>query len=291
MAMRIVITGSRGLLGRYLLTELKSRGHAVVEYDLSLGHDVRNQNAMLDATEGCDGVVHLASPSSSILFDADPIGCWNSTLVPLHALLAEPHGRLIVPSSGTVYGQSKPPSREGDWLSPVSSTYAKAKLESERLALHSRALGVDVSICRIFTGYGGQEHHKVGYASQVFAATEAAISGDPYAVFGDGLQSRDFVHASDVATAIRLMLETPHCPPVVNIGSGQSTTVNELVRLIRSEVEPAFSVRYVPAPATYVAVTRADLNIARTALGFEPRMSFRDGLQEVCASLVAPDRQ
>ena len=278
--MRVLVTGSRGLLGRYLCPHLLGHGHAVVEYDLVLGDDVRDASRLAAAFAGVDAVVHLASPSSSILFDADPAGCWQATLAPLVTLLRDFRGRVVVPSSGTVYGEVSPTSREDSWLPPVSSTYARAKQESERLVLHARATGAPAALLRVFTGYGGHEGHKVGFASQPFMLVEAALRGDGFDVYGDGTQSRDFVHAHDVARAVRLMLERDDCPPLVNVGSGAATSVNDLVALVRRVTGRPLRVRHTVRPASYVADTCADLALARRALGFAPAVSLVDGLAE-----------
>lgn len=278
--MKVLVTGSRGLLGRYLCAHLLAHHHEVVEYDLVLGRDVRDERGLAAAFADVDGLVHLASPSSSILFDADPLGCWAATLDPLATMLRDFTGRVVVPSSGTVYGDASPTSREDSWLPPVSSIYARAKQESERLVLHARAVGASASVLRVFTGYGGHEGHKVGYASQPFMLVEAALRHRTFDVFGDGEQSRDFVHALDVARAIRLMLEADDCPPVINVGSGHATSVNHLIRLVRQVTGRALDVRHTERPAAYVASTCADVSLARRALGFVPAVALADGLAE-----------
>ena len=278
--MKVLVTGSRGLLGRYLCPHLLAHRHEVVEYDLVRGDDVRDESRFAAALVGVDAVVHLASPSSSILFDADPAGCWRATLAPLVALLRDFRGRVVVPSSGTVYGDASLNSREDSWLPPVSSTYARAKQESERLVLHARAAGAPASLLRIFTGYGGHEGHKVGFASQPFMLVEAALRDENFDVYGDGTQSRDFVHAHDVARAIRLMLETDDGPPLVNVGSGCATSVNHLVGLVRQVTGRPLRVRYTVRPAAYVADSCADVGLARRALGFATTISLLDGLVE-----------
>ena len=88
---------------------------------------------------------------------------------------------------------------------------------------------------------------------------------------------------------MRLMVEATSCPPVINVGSGHSTSVNALMDVIRQETQLDLDVEHVELPHAYVDSTCADLTVARTALGFEPRVSLREGIREVHASFLAQE--
>lgn len=288
--MDILITGHRGVLGRALANELLQRGHSIRGFDLLDGMDVENWDLLCESLRYADATVHLAGPSSSILFDREPALSWRNTVLPLYRLLGSGFGGYILyPSSATVYGARTLPSQEGDYLQVSTSLYANAKRECERLCMQAATAGANVVICRIFTGYGADESRKAGYSSPPYEFMRSAVSGAEVTIFGNGEQIRDFVYADDVARAMACILEIRPKSQIFNIGTGVSHSFNEVVSLIRELLSSEPVVRRVSMPGNYIRYSVANIERARKELGWSPLVSLADGLSAILRELKQPE--
>lgn len=242
------------------------------------------------------------------------------TAVLLEALCEHPVERLVVASSMSIYGEGayadakgrlhtvpeRPLSqlRAGEWevrgsngspIRPVptpetktpvpSSVYALSKYDQERLCLVvGGAYGIESVALRLFNVFGPRQALSNPYTGVMAIFASRYLNGLPPLIYEDGRQRRDFVNVHDVARAFRLALEAPQAPgQVFNIGSGQSVTVLEIAERMASvldcqEIEPQVTGNY---RAGDIRHCFADIARAREILGYEPQVSFEEGLAEL----------
>jgi dTDP-L-rhamnose 4-epimerase len=244
----------------------------------------------------------------------------GGTAVLLDALLHHPVKRLVVASSMSVYGEGlyrtsegqarepgergldqlragrwEPEDERGDPLTPVptpetktpclASVYALSKYAQERLALITgRAYGIPVVALRFFNVYGPRQALSNPYTGVLAIFAARLLNGAAPIVYEDGYQQRDFVSVHDVARACLQALTHPDAPgQTVNVGSGQPHTVRDVAALLarmlgRRHIEPVVSDKY---RAGDIRHCFADISRARQVLGFEPRVTLREGLEEL----------
>jgi dTDP-L-rhamnose 4-epimerase len=253
------------------------------------------------------------------------------TAVLLQALIANPVERLVVASSMSLYGEGlcrdaagrlvaaertreqlvqrrwEPVGEDGAPLEPVptpetkapalASIYALSKYDQERMSLLvGEAYGIPTTALRLFNVYGTRQSLSNPYTGVLAIFASRYLNGRPPLVNEDGLQRRDFVSVTDVARACRLALEAPGAAgEVFNVGSGRSFTVLEVAERLaaavgREDVEPEVTQRYRVGDIRHCF---ADIGKARRVLGYEPEVTFEDGLVELAEWLegqIAHDR-
>jgi dTDP-L-rhamnose 4-epimerase len=260
------------------------------------------------------------------MYDIEPYVRVNElgTAMLLQALSRRPVERLVVASSMSIYGEglyrladqseitvderSIEQLRNGEWelhvssgevLQPVptpetkqptlSSIYALNKYAQERMCLITgKAYGIPTVALRYFNVFGPRQALSNPYTGVLAIFAARLLNDRPPTVFEDGLQRRDFVHVHDVARACALALETEHTDEVFNVGSGQSRTIlsvaNDLARVMgRSHIAPVITAKY---RAGDIRHCFADITKSRTLLGFEPRVLFDRGLNELAQYLA-----
>src|SRR5207245_1550813 len=191
--------------------------------------------------------------------------------------------RVVLASSCAAYGDApEQPKHEGLPPRPISP-YAVQKVAGELYAqTYTRAYGLPCVALRFFNVYGPRQDPKSEYAAAVPRFVTRLLSGERPVVFGDGQQTRDFVHVSDVVRANLLAATAKDAPgEIVNVASGRSASLLELIALIRQAIgvqaahlEP----EHQPARAGDLRASSADLTKARQVLGYEPRVALADGL-------------
>jgi dTDP-L-rhamnose 4-epimerase len=267
------------------------------------------------------------------MYDIEPYVRTNElgTAVLMQALSKRPVARLVVASSMSIYGEGlyRSPThsdviceerpleqlRSGDWelhdaeghtLEPVatpetktpalSSVYALNKYAQERMCLITgKAYGIPTVALRFFNVFGPRQALSNPYTGVLAIFAARLLNGRRPLVFEDGLQRRDFVHVLDVARACQLALETEHANDVFNVGSGHSRSIVEVGRDLavvmgRGEIEPEITRKY---RAGDIRHCFADITKSRSMLDFEPRVSFKDGLEELAdylADQIADDQ-
>jgi UDP-glucose 4-epimerase len=190
---------------------------------------------------------------------------------------------VVLASSGAIYGrQSRQPVQESDTPN-LDSPYAISKWSSEQY-VHTigNLWGIETVALRIFNAYGPGQSLPVSHAPVVPRFMQAAVTGGSVVIFGSGHQSRDFIYVADVVQAlIQAATATQVNRMVLNIGSGQETTVNDLVNAV--EAASGFSVNRVWNQEKKGGVQRlvADISQARTLLGFRPKISLAAGLDQM----------
>jgi UDP-glucose 4-epimerase len=298
---RVVITGGAGFIGSTLCRRLLRRGVPVVIYDSLAGGervaqnveqlqqqgaafvhgDIRDGTVLARTLQPGDGVVHLAAIASVPISVADPKGCQSvnviGTTTVLKQAVARQARRAVFASTAALYG-ARPslPSTENDPLSPASP-YADSKLFGER---EMAASGIPAVSLRLFNVYGPGQDPKSSYSGVITRWIDALRRGETIDLYGDGSQTRDFVHVEDVAAALEAALVAPgKAPGPINIGSGEQTSLLQLLEGLSSLFGVQPEIRRHETRAGDVPHSCADIRRARAFLGYTPAVGLRDGLR------------
>lgn len=291
--MKLLVTGASGFIGRCLVDRLVGAGHDVIAVGRGVTReDCRVIAARFDAYDwsrigALDGLVHLAAINDTSVQDEDELRRVNvdAALTCLEAAAAAGCPRLVYASSLHVYGPITPPmSVERSAPAPVTP-YGRSKLMLEQRAADLAARrGVACLGLRLGNVYGPGESHKGRMASQVLQIARQMRSGDPV-IFAPGTQVRDFVYVEDVAAALDAAVTSvrPSPFPVLNCGSGEGTSFNELVGHLNAALGLARTPRYVPEPASYLSRIVLDIEATVATLDWQPR-PIRAGIAAYLAS-------
>ena len=298
--MRCVVTGGCGFIGTHLVDRLVNDGHRVIVLDdLSTGNldglnpaaeplycSVTDGDALAAATDGADVVFHTAAWARIERSVADPVGTHavnvTGTLNVLRAAQINGVSRVINSSSSSVYGDQPTHLMREDMTPNPKSPYALQKLMGEQYAnLYAELFGMTVVSLRYFNVYGPGQSADGAYSLVIPRFLRMREQGQSLTVYGDGNQTRSYTHVSDVVEA-NILAATAELPAgrhtVLNIGTGQETSVNEIAAAIGGPVR-----HIVPNPRREFEEARkaADYSRARSLIGWEPRVAFADGITEL----------
>jgi len=299
--MRVLITGGAGFIGSHLANQLHQRGHFVrVLDDLSSGDpaaldsginltrgDVRDIPKLWSLLQGVEVVYHLAARASvpaSVLYPRE----YNDvnvggTVALLEACRDVGPRRVILASSATVYGnQAQQPAHEELPTHPAVP-YAVSKVAAEQYLFNIGALsGFETVALRIFNVYGPGQPLPPVHAPVIPQFMHQIIGGGSVVVFGDGSQSRDFVYIADVVEALISAATAPSIDQqIINVGSGQETTVDQLIEQMAQTVGAKANVLYNTETSGGIARLVADLHKAHTLLHYQPSTDLATGLQKL----------
>jgi nucleoside-diphosphate-sugar epimerase len=297
---RALVTGGAGFVGSHLCDRLLDAGWSVTCLDSMLTGSQVNLGAVAgregfsfeqqDVSEGTkvdgelDYLFHFASPASPPDYLKFPLESLRvGSLGTLNCLeLARAKGAtFVLASTSEVYGDPKiHPQTEGYWgnVNPVGprAVYDEAKRFSEAAtAAYERTYGLSVKIVRIFNTYGPRMRRRDGRAVPNFIAQ--ALKGEPITVHGNGSQTRSLCFVSDLVAGI-FLFATSDAGGVMNLGNPEEVTVLDLARVIREQTRSSSEIAFYDRPIDDPEVRRPDITRARTELGWEPRVSLREGL-------------
>lgn len=301
---RVLVTGGAGFIGSHACEALLAAGHAVrVLDDFSSGNaaniariwraievhegSVDAPHAMTRAAAGCTAVVHLAALTSVAESMAEPVRYHrvNSEGTRLACAAARAAGcaRLVFAASSSAYGDQAPPQHEDLTPRPLSP-YAVTKVEGEATVRAMSAEGpCDGVSLRFFNVYGTRQDPNSAYAGVVARFLGRMRSGLPVTVFGDGLQTRDFIAVRDVAQAIVRAVDGPRRfgGEVVNIGTGRGTSILELARTVAGSLGVAPRIEHAEPRAGEVRDSVACTARAADLLGFRAETPLEAGLRSM----------
>lgn len=301
--MRYLVTGGAGFIGSHLVEALVCDGHLVRVLDnFSTGRrenlaevpgefleivkgDIRDSSLLGRCATGVDGVFHLAALVSvqesiehpDLSADINARGSVNV----LQAARAAGVKRVVMASSAAVYGDNQNlPLREDEPPQPLSP-YGLDKLYAEKAGeLYRILFGMQVAALRYFNVYGPRQRPDSPYSGVISVFMDAVSSGQPITIYGDGEQSRDFVHVQDVVQANLLAMQAPLTGyQVFNVANGQSVALKELLDLVWLTLGRKTGIAYAPARPQDIRHSRADIGRIRAALGYRPRWALREGLR------------
>ena len=297
--MRALVTGGAGFIGSHICQELLSRGHQVLAVDnLASGRlenfeefgdtknfefkkvDILDRDGLLPLFKGTDWVFHMAGladivPSiekPELYFDVNVKG----TLNVLEAAKNAGVKRFTYAASSSSYGiPEEYPTPEATPIAP-QYPYALTKYLGEELVLHwSQTYKLPAVSLRLFNVYGPRSRTSGTYGAVFGVFLAQKLNHKPYTVVGDGEQTRDFTFVTDVADAFILAAESDLNGEFLNVGSGNTYSVNRLVELLDGDVE------YIPKRPGEPNCTFADVSKIERLLGWKAKVPFEKGVQKM----------
>jgi UDP-glucose 4-epimerase len=298
---RVLVTGGAGFIGSNLANHLAADNEVIALDDCYLGtpdnldDDVEFVEASVtddDLPTDVDVVFHLAALSSYAMHEEDPTrgarvnveGFVNTVDQARH----DGCDTVVYASTSSIYGSRTAPSPE-DMPVTVNTGYEASKMARERYGEYFRNhYGLDVAGLRFFSvyqGYGGAEEHKGEYANVIAQFADDVANGNAPKLYGDGEQTRDFTHVSDIVRGIELAADH-RLNGIYNLGTGEAYDFNTVVEMLNDELGTDVEPEYVENPIpddVYVHDTCADYEKIHEATGWEPEIDFEEGIERVCA--------
>jgi nucleoside-diphosphate-sugar epimerase len=304
---KVLVTGGAGFIGSHLVDRLLVEGFEVtVVDDFSAGQmqnilhhrnldefhlvrgDIRDIGLVKRAVEGVEAVFHEAalvdvplSIENPLLFnDVNLVGTLNL----LKACLDSNVKRFVFASSAAVYGDSKPAKKSENTLCRPISPYAVSKLAAENyVRVFNELYGLETVSLRYFNMYGPRQVSGSSCSGVITVFVNRLLSGQPPIIYGDGTQTRDFVHVDDVVSANMLALKNKNAVgEVLIIATGIATSVCELAERLQEvtntkRLKPIFA----EPRAGDIEHCSADISKAEKLLGFHPKIRLVDGLSSL----------
>jgi len=290
------VTGGCGFIGSNLVERLVKDGYDVIVFDnLSTGN-LRNieglnvrffnkpyQNIPVLVPDA-DLIFHLGMPSSSPMYKRDPglLGRTINDAISIFEYAKERKCKVIYASTSSLYNGNNPPYRE-DMPIYVTDYYTECRYAIERLAkLYNILHGVRSVGLRLFSVYGPKEQYKGEYANVISQFLWLMKRDQPPIIFGDGTQTRDFIHVADVVEAFMLSAEKDFECEIFNVGTGIARSFNYVVDLINKILGKSIKPVYKPNPIkNYVYHTLADTTKAEKILGFKAKITLEEGIRDL----------
>src|SRR4051812_19430490 len=299
-----VITGVAGFIGSALARAVLDQGDQVRGIDnFASGRrenlaevldridfreaDINDAKAMSSICSGADYVLHQAAIASVPRSVREPEvsnrANVDGTLAVLMAARAAGVKRLVYAASSSAYGDTPTLPKREDMTPMPRSPYAVAKLAGEQYAaVFSLCYGMETVSLRYFNIFGPRQDPGSQYSALLAKFITLMLAGQQPIIFGDGEQSRDFTYIDNCVSANLLACTAPAAKAsgkVFNVACGERFTVNETFRILKGltgyKGEPA----YTETRAGDVKHSLADISAARNALGYDPRVDFKEGLQ------------
>jgi len=290
--MKILVTGGAGFIGKHLVKYLLDKGNTITIFDnfsnseeKSLDHfikdgvkvvngDIRNFEEILKETKNQEILIHLAakiSVNESIINPSETFEVnVNGTKNVLEACKRNKIKKIIIASSSAVYGESlsKIKLNETSKTEPISP-YGESKLKMEQEIRKSKE--ADYVILRFFNIFGiGQN---LEYAGVITKFIEMISLNKPLQIFGDGMQTRDFVSINDVVESIYDAIKFGK-NKTYNIGSGKATTINELAKFIISLSKKNLEIQHNADKTGDIRFSEADITLAKNEIGYRPKFGL-----------------
>lgn len=294
--MRVIVTGGCGFIGSNLVERLVRDGHEVIVFDnLSTGSlknieglDVKFFNEpyerMMEIVQECEIIFHLGMPSSSPMYKRNPslVGKTINEAVIIFEYARKKNCKVVYASTSSIYNGNPLPYSE-DMPIYVTDYYTECRYAIERLAkLYSILHGVKSTGLRLFSVYGPKEEHKGEYANIISQFLWKMGRDEPPIIYGDGTQTRDFIHVADVVEAFLLAAEGNFDCEIFNVGTGVAHSFNEIIDMLNKVLGKNIKPIYKPNPIkNYVYHTLADTSKAEKVLGFKARISLEDGIRSL----------
>jgi UDP-glucose 4-epimerase len=309
MKPKILIIGGAGFIGGHITEQLILKGYKVRIFDnlyrgdiKKFSHHIENGNVefmegdirylsrLLEAYDGIEYVFHQAADCINKSLQ-NPVESFNTNIIGatnvFEAARRNNIKKVIFASSASVYGDPKQlPMTEESPLNPITP-YCIGKLTTEHIArFYERFHKVNFIGFRYFNVYGSRQNIDAYYTNVVILFIKKIMSGQAPVINGDGSQSMDFIHVSDIARANVFALETNVKNEFFNLGTNISTTVKQLADILiqasgKKDIIPQFT-----GKKSIVNERRADYSKAKQMLGWEPMIDVNTGLSALAKDII-----
>ena len=304
--MRYLVTGGAGFIGSNTVDELVRRGHGVVVLDdLSAGKEenlsevrskitfvkgsITDLEAVQKAMHQAEYVIHLAARASVPRSVKDPLETnrvnVEGTLNVLVAARDNRVKRLVFAASSSAYGETPTlPKMEAMEPKPISP-YGVSKYVGELYAsVFGRCYGLETACLRYFNIFGPRQDPDSPYSGVLSRFATAFLADEPPVIYGDGEQTRDFTYVENAVHANLLACEAPGAAgQIFNIGTGSRFSLNQTLELLRKIAGKKLEAQHEPAREGDIRDSQADISKAKELLGYEPAVTFEEGLQRTYA--------
>jgi nucleoside-diphosphate-sugar epimerase len=297
-----VVTGGGGFIGSHIVEELLRRGETVKVIDnFSTGKrenvapfkknaeiieaDIADAKNLSELLKGADYVIHQAAIPSVPKSIIDPVRSHNAnvngTLNVLIACREAGVRRVIYASSSSLYGDSPTLPKHEEMKPNPLSPYGAQKLFGEMYCqVFTKAYGLETVGLRYFNVFGPRQDSTSQYSGVLALFIPAVLQGRRPTIYGDGLQSRDFTYVQNVVVANLLACTVPGAVgQAFNIACGDRITVNSILQQINRIAGKDIAPIYSEPRAGDIKHSQADITRAREHLGYEPKITFEEGLR------------
>jgi UDP-glucuronate decarboxylase len=306
---RILVTGGAGFLGSHLIDRLLEQGHEVLCVDNLFTGTKRNIDHLhnhprfeFQRHDVCfplhvevDQIWNLACPASPIHYQHDPVQTTKTSVhgaINMLGLAKRLRCRIFQASTSEVYGDpAVHPQTEDYWgnVNPIGtrSCYDEGKRCAETLFFdYHRQHGLEIKVARIFNTYGPRMHPSDGRVVSNFITQ--ALAGEDITIYGDGTQTRSFCYVDDlIAGFLKLMESEAGFVGPVNLGNPGEFTMLELAENVLRITSSKSRIVHRPLPSDDPRQRQPDITLARTKLGWEPKVALAEGLKNTVAYFSA----
>ena len=296
-----LVTGGAGFIGSHLAEELVRRGHQVRVADSlitgkrsNLDHipgveflegDLAEMDVARKAVDGIEVVLHQAAIPSVPRSVTDPMTSHRANVdATLNMLLASRDAgvkRLVFAASSSAYGDTPTLPKHEEMPTNPLSPYALQKVIGEQyLQMFTRLYGLETVSIRYFNVFGPRQDPTSPYSGVISVFATALLENRPPTIFGNGEQTRDFTYIANVVNGVLRAAEAPDASgQIINVATGGRISLNQLFEEMRTLIGADVRPNYAPTRAGDVRDSQAEITKARTILGYEPMVSFEDGLK------------
>ena len=296
-----LVTGGAGFIGSHLAEELVRRGQTVRVADSlitgkrnNLDHvrsadfqegDLADPEFAQAVVKGCDYVLHQAAIPSVPRSVKDPITSNRANVdATLNVLVAARDAgvkRVVFAGSSSAYGNTPTLPKREDMLSNPLSPYALQKVVGEQYLLMFASLyGLETVSIRYFNVFGPRQDPSSPYSGVISVFATALLENRAPTIYGDGEQTRDFTYVANVVDGVLRACDAPNASgEIINVATGGRISLNELFREMKKIVGASVEPVYAEPRQGDVRDSQADIDKAREILGYEPTVSFEEGLK------------
>lgn len=299
--MDYLITGGSGFIGTNLIELLLEKGHKVRVLDNMLYGQQKDFGDLVSAHVGAvedfdvmskvmsniDIVVHLAANTGVLPSIENPLNDFISnsagTIITLSCALRAKVNRFVFASSGAVLGEIKPPAHEGLMCSPMSP-YAASKLTGEAYcSAFYHSYNLSTTALRFSNVYGPYSKHKNSLVHKFI--THVLASDEPFQIYGDGKQTRDFIYVGDLVEAVyAASIKEAASGQIFQIATQKETSIIDILSLMKDKLEDKLNkkiiIEHVPEKAGEVRKNYACIDKAKDLLQFNPSTSINEGIDK-----------
>jgi len=313
MTKTFLVTGGAGFIGSHIAHRLLREGATVRVVDnLSTGKkerlrdverciefiedDITDRRVCDRAVQGVEYVLHQAAVPSVYRSIHDPVETNRANVIGTLNLLesCRQHGvrRFVYAASSSAYGDTQVLPKKEDMAPNPLSPYALQKFVGERYCkLYNDLYGLETVSLRYFNVFGPSQDPWSEYSAVIPKFATRLQSGQSLVVYGDGEQSRDFTYIDNVVEANILAIKAPRTAgAVINIGCGESLTLNRLIRFLEEILQVQAGVDHEPPRRGDVRHSLADISLARDVLGYQPKVTVFEGLRQTVEFFMSNQR-